>query len=164
MTDHTDLLKLSNQICFLVYRIDREFNAHYRPFLKTLGLTYPQYLVMLVLWEEDGIPIGSICTRLKLDTGTISPLLRRLEKLGHIRRQHSTIDERSYLIHLTPQGRELKARATSVPHCLLDSMCMTFDDYLSARHDLERLLQRVERTKLSPTDTAMPPGLDHEAL
>lgn len=145
MAENEDLLKLSNQICFLVYRIDREINAHYRPFLKELGLTYPQYLVMLVLWEQDGLPIGNICTQLKLDTGTISPLLRRLEKLGHIQRQRSKTDERSYHIYLTPQGTALKAKARNVPQRMLDSMCMTFDGYTNAKGDLENLLQQVQR-------------------
>lgn len=146
MAANDDLLKLSNQICFLVYRIDREINAHYRPFLKELGLTYPQYLVMLVLWEKDGLPIGSICTQLKLDTGTMSPLLRRLEKLGYIQRERSKTDERSYYIRLTPQGHALKEKALSVPQRMLNSMCMTFDSYTTAKADLEQLLEQVKRT------------------
>mgnify|MGYP006395178641 FL=1 len=93
-------LLLSNQLCFLVYRLDREINARYRPLLAELGLTYPQYLVMLVLWEEDNLSISAVCERLKLDTGTISPLIKRLEGLKLVKRKRSKEDERSVRVML----------------------------------------------------------------
>ncbi len=145
MTKNYDLLKLSNQLCFLVYRIDREINAHYRPFLKELNLTYPQYLVMLVLWEEDGLPIGAICSKLKLDTGTISPLLRRLEMLGMIFRIRSKVDERSYSIHLTDEGKALRERAVEIPENMLSCMNMDFDNYTEVKATLEMLLEQIRR-------------------
>lgn len=108
-------LLLSNQLCFLVYRLDREINARYRPLLAELGLTYPQYLVMLVLWEEDNLSISAVCERLKLDTGTISPLIKRLEGLKLVKRKRSKEDERSVRVKLTQTGSELREKARPIP-------------------------------------------------
>ena len=98
------LLRLDNQICFAVYSAAHAFNRVYKPLLDRLGLTYPQYLVMLVLWERDGVPVKEIGERLFLDSGTLTPLLKRLEQAGLIKRTRSTEDERQVLIGLTVAG------------------------------------------------------------
>ena len=98
-------LRLDNQICFAVYSTAHAFNRVYKPLLDKLGLTYPQYLVMLVLWERDGVPVKDIGERLFLDSGTLTPLLKRLEAAELVKRTRSTEDERQVLIALTPQGR-----------------------------------------------------------
>ena len=104
-------LRLDNQLCFLFHRISRELNAAYRPLLADLGLTYPQYLVMLVLWESDGLGVGEIGDRLALDSGTLSPLIRRMEKGGLVTRERAADDERRVTVHLTEAGRALEQRA-----------------------------------------------------
>ena len=104
-------LLLGNQICFAVYSAAHAFNRAYKPLLERLGLTYPQYLVMLVLWERDGVPVKDIGERLFLDSGTLTPLLKRLEAAGLVKRTRSTEDERQVLIALTPRGQALKEKA-----------------------------------------------------
>ena len=111
-------LRLDNQLCFLFHRIARELDAAYRPLLADIGLTYPQYLVMLVLWERDGLGVGELGERLDLDSGTLSPLLRRLEHAGLVRRERSTSDERRVTIHLTGRGRDLQERAAGIPEAI----------------------------------------------
>src|SRR5580700_4972411 len=113
------LLRLDNQICFAVYSAAHAFNRVYKPLLDRLGLTYPQYLVMLVLWERDGVPVKEIGERLFLDSGTLTPLLKRLEQAGQIKRTRSTEDERQVLIGLTAQGHALKDKARTVPMSIL---------------------------------------------
>src|SRR6202046_3182591 len=105
------LLRLDNQLCFAVISPAPAFNRVNKPLLDRLGLTYPQYLVMLVLWERDGVPVKDIGERLFLDSGTLTPLLQRLEQAGHIKRTRSTEDERQVLIGLTAQGQTLKDKA-----------------------------------------------------
>ena len=105
------LLQLDNQICFAVYSAAHAFNRVYKPLLDRLGLTYPQYLVMLVLWERDDVPVKDIGERLFLDSGTLTPLLKRLEAAQLIKRTRSTEDERQVLIALTPQGQALREKA-----------------------------------------------------
>ena len=107
-------LRLDNQLCFLFHRIGRELTAAYRPLLSELGLTYPQYLVMLVLWESDGLGVGEIGERLALDSATLSPLLRRMEAAGLVERVRDATDERRVTVHLTAEGRALEQRAGEV--------------------------------------------------
>ena len=113
--DYTEVMKLSNQLCFPLYAAARKVTGLYGPALAPLGLTYTQYLVMLVLWEKDGVPVSEICSRLFLDNGTVSPLLKKLEKAGLVRRSRSAEDERVVLITLTEAGRALQERAKDVP-------------------------------------------------
>jgi MarR family transcriptional regulator, organic hydroperoxide resistance regulator len=110
-----DPLALDRQLCFQFYAASHLINRLYAPVLGELGLTYPQYLVMLVLWEGDGISVGSLGRRLHLDSGTITPLLKRMEALGLIRRERDRTDERRVQVRLTEAGRDLRARAVSVP-------------------------------------------------
>ena len=102
---------LGNQLCFAIYSAAHAFNRVYKPLLDRLGLTYPQYLVMLVLWERDGVPVKDIGERLFLDSGTLTPLLKRLEAADLIKRTRSAEDERQVLISLTSQGQALREKA-----------------------------------------------------
>ncbi|MFZ2257937.1 MAG: MarR family transcriptional regulator [Clostridiaceae bacterium] len=110
-----DSLKLDNQFCFSVYALSREITKTYRPFLEQLGLTYTQYLVMIVLWEKDGIPLKELGKNLNLDSGTLTPLLKKLESEGLIQRKRDYKDERNLIIHLTEKGLELCGQAEEVP-------------------------------------------------
>lgn len=136
-------LQLDNQLCFLFHRISRELTAAYRPLLADLGLTYPQYLVMLVLWEDDGLSVGAIGERLSLDSGTLSPLLRRLETNGLVRRRRSAEDERRVTIHLTGQGRALEQRAADVPATLAAHLVDDTAQYEQAKASLRALADRL---------------------
>ena len=107
-------LRLDNQICFAVYSTAHAFNRVYKPLLDRLGLTYPQYLVMLVLWERDDVPVRDIGEKLFLDSGTLTPLLKRLEAAHLVKRTRSSEDERQVLIALTPKGDALRDRLNAV--------------------------------------------------
>jgi len=107
----SDPLQLDDQLCFALYHASRALTRAYGPLLEPLGLTYPQYLVLLVLWEGDGLSVKDIGERLKLDSGTLTPLLKRLEQQGLVARQRGEDDERVVRIHLTPAGRSLRTRA-----------------------------------------------------
>lgn len=111
----TDWLRLDRQICFSLHAASRAFNGVYRVVLKDLGLTYPQYLVMLVLWEQGDLPVKKLGEHLRLDSGTLSPLVKRLEAAGLVRRERSAEDERSVRVRLTDQGTALRERALEVP-------------------------------------------------
>ena len=143
-------LRLDNQLCFLFHRISRELTAAYRPLLADLGLTYPQYLVMLVLWEDDGLGVGEIGERLALDSGTLSPLLRRLEDSGLIQRRREAADERRVTIHLTDAGRALEERAAGVPGALAAQLADDADQYEQAKASLTALVDRLVAARQGP--------------
>ncbi len=111
-------LQLQNQLCFALYAASRAVTELYRPLLNELGVTYPQYLVLLVLWERDTRPVKDLTESLQLDYGTVSPLLKRLESHGLITRRRASDNESRVLVSLTPAGRDLRARATGIPHAL----------------------------------------------
>ena len=111
-------LKLGNQLCFRLYTVSRLITQAYRPLLDPLGLTYPQYLVMLVLWEKDNQTVGDICRRLMLDTNTLTPMLQRMEREGLVVRTHGISDGRQTLVSLTKKGQHLEERAKDVPACM----------------------------------------------
>ena len=113
--DYKEAMKLDNQICFPLYAAARQVVNLYTPVLKPLGLTYTQYLVFLVLWEKDGIPVGEICERLMLDNGTLSPLLKKMQQAGYIERKRSAEDDRVVVITLTKEGRDLQKKVKDVP-------------------------------------------------
>jgi len=113
-----DALRLDQQICFPLYAASNLMTRLYRPLLTELGLTYPQYLVMLVLWETSPIRMGELCQRLYLDSGTLTPLLKRLASAGYLSRERDPGDERRVVLTLTPAGLALKQRALSVPIAL----------------------------------------------
>ena len=113
--DDQEAMKLINQLCFPLYAAARHVTGLYTPVLKPLGLTYTQYIVFLVLWEKDGQPVGEIGEKLLLDNGTLSPLLKKLEQAGYVRRERSREDERVVVITLTEAGRALREKAKDVP-------------------------------------------------
>ena len=113
--DYRELMKLSNQLCFPLYAAARKVTGLYTPFLHELHLTYTQYLVMLVLWEQDEIPVSEICKKLYLDNGTVSPLLKKLEQEGLLYRSRASEDERVVRVSLTEDGRALQEKAKEVP-------------------------------------------------
>lgn len=115
-----DQLKLDNQLCFRIYTASRLITQAYRPLLEPLELTYPQYLVMMVLWEQDNRLVGDICHRLMLDTNTLTPMLQRMEKNGLVVRTRGIADGRQTLVSLTRKGRRLEEQAKSVPICLAE--------------------------------------------
>jgi len=110
-----DALRLDNQLCFALHAASRAMTAAYQPLLEELGITYPQYLVLLTLWEEDGARVSRIGERLYLDSGTLTPLLKRLEGRGLVERRRSTADERVVEVFLTGEGKRLRRRAEAVP-------------------------------------------------
>jgi len=114
-----DQLKLDNQICFPVYAASRLIIREYQPHLDKLGITYPQYLVLLVLWEEDGISVNDIAHKLILNTNTVTPLLKRMETLGLVSRIRSEEDERKVIVRLTEKGSAMKAEAAHIPYSLM---------------------------------------------
>ncbi len=113
--DYKEAMKLGNQLCFPIYAAARAVTSAYTPYLKKLGLTYTQYILFLVLWEKDGLTVGEICKRLMLDSGTLSPVLKKLRQEGYIEKTQSTTDERSFIISLTEKGRTLQEKAKEIP-------------------------------------------------
>lgn len=113
--DYHESMLLSHQLCFPLYAAARSVTGLYTPLLKPLGLTYTQYIVLLVLWEKDGMSVTDIGKRLRLDNGTLSPLLKKLEKAGYVERQRSREDDRVVVITLTEAGRNLQQRAQDIP-------------------------------------------------
>jgi len=138
-----DPLLLGNQICFAVYSTAHAFNRVYKPLLDRLGLTYPQYLVMLVLWERDDVPLKDIGEKLFLDSGTLTPLLKRLEAQGLIKRTRSTEDERQVLIALTSKGHALKEEAKAVPQAILSSSACPVGELVTMKNELVALRDRL---------------------
>ena len=136
-------LRLDNQICFAVYSAAHAFNRVYKPLLDKLGLTYPQYLVMLVLWERDGVPVKDIGERLFLDSGTLTPLLKRLEQAGLVRRTRSTEDERQVLIALTAQGQALKEKARAVPQSILAASACSVGELSTLKNEIVALRDQL---------------------
>jgi DNA-binding MarR family transcriptional regulator len=135
----TNELALDRQVCFALYSASRATTAVYRPMLERLGITYPQYLVLLVLWEKDGRGVREIGAALDLDTGTLSPLLKRLERLGFIERRRLVTDERRVEIHLTDAGSALRQQALDIPRQLAGKTGMAVADLEKLRDALVAL-------------------------
>ncbi|CAL9480170.1 MULTISPECIES: MarR family winged helix-turn-helix transcriptional regulator [Streptomyces] len=136
-------LLLDQQLCFALYAAQRAVTAAYRPLLDDLGLTYPQYLVLLVLWERGEIPVKELAAALRLDYGTVSPLLKRLEAAGLVRRERSARDERSVRVAVTGRGEELRERAARVPGALLAATGLDTAEVARLRAELGVLAQRA---------------------
>ncbi|PXW30217.1 UNVERIFIED_CONTAM: DNA-binding MarR family transcriptional regulator [Williamsia faeni] len=132
-------LRLDNQLCFALYSASRATTAAYRPMLHALGLTYPQYLVLLVLWEEEAITVRRLGQRLHLDSGTLSPLLKRLEAAGYLHRNRSPSDERSVEVTLTDAGRELESKAQCIPEQLFTATGLNPDEAEALRNAVQLL-------------------------
>lgn len=138
-------LALDNQVCFPLYAAARATQRAYRPLLEAIGLSYPQYLTMLVLWEQDGVAVREIGDRLHLDSGTLTPLLKRLEARGLIERHRRSSDERVVEISLTEAGRELRNQAESIPAELLCEFDLTAEALAELRGSLNQLLAKLTR-------------------
>jgi DNA-binding MarR family transcriptional regulator len=136
-------LLLGNQLCFAIYSAAHAFNRFYKPLLDRLGLTYPQYLVMMVLWEQDGLPVKEIGERLFLDSGTLTPLLKRMEAAGLVKRTRSTEDERQVIIALTAQGEGLKERARSLPLSILAASECSVAELATLKKEVEALRDKL---------------------
>lgn len=142
-------LKLENQLCFPFYAVSRLIIRAYQDDLDALGITYPQYLVMMVLWENDGLTVNEIATKLILNTNTITPLLKRMETLDLLTRTQSETDQRKVLISLTEQGKDMREKAAEIPYRLLQKLNIdTTDTKIAAMinlktqlHDLIKLLE-----------------------
>src|SRR3954471_9717904 len=138
-------LMLSSQLCFAIYSTAHAFNRVYKPLLDKLGLTYPQYLVMLVLWERDGVPVKDIGERLFLDSGTLTPLLKRLEAADLVKRTRSTEDERQVLIALTPKGEALREKAKAVPESILAASACSVGELVATKNEIVALRDRLNK-------------------
>jgi DNA-binding MarR family transcriptional regulator len=136
MSDEIDRLALANQICFAAYSASHAFARRYKPLLSALGVTYPQYLCLLVLWEQDGLSVKAIGERLLLDSGTLTPLLKRLEGMGLIKRQRDGADERVVRISLSARGRELRATAETIPPALMQATGCSAHELTALREGL----------------------------
>ncbi|MFD9585612.1 MarR family winged helix-turn-helix transcriptional regulator [Streptomyces sp. NPDC059980] len=146
-----DFLRLDQQICFSLNAASRAFGGVYRVILKDLGLTYPQYLVMLVLWEHGELPVKRLGEHLRLDSGTLSPLLKRLEAAGLVVRERSTRDERSVQVRLTEEGGALRERAVSVPRRIAAATGADLEEIRELRDRLDRLTAALDRAARSET-------------
>ncbi|ULL13165.1 MarR family transcriptional regulator [Paenibacillus sp. H1-7] len=141
--DKDELLKLDNQLCFAVYACSREITKMYRPHLEELGLTYTQYVTLLVLWETDRVTVKELGSRLYLDSGTLTPLLKRLEQMQLIRRVRDSKDERNVLIELTEQGSQLKEQAYEIPRKVFCNMGLNTEELAEWREKLTGLLHNI---------------------
>lgn len=126
-----DSLHLSNQLCFPFYAISKEITKRYRPLLEPLNLTYPQYLVMLVLWEKDQLALKEIGARLHLDSGTLTPLINKLISTGYIEKARNPQDERQLIVQLTTRGRSLEKEAATIPEQLVEVLGLKEYEYLA---------------------------------
>ncbi|MCB9947548.1 MAG: MarR family transcriptional regulator [Rhodospirillaceae bacterium] len=140
-----DALGLGEFLCFAVYAAGHAFNRVYKPLLSRLGLTYPQYLVMVALWEQDDRTVGSLGARLSLDSNTLTPLLKRLEAAGLLARTRDLADERQVRVRLTAPGRTLRAEASDIPRCVLQATGLTPEDAGRLQREIAALREALER-------------------
>ncbi|KAB2339821.1 MarR family winged helix-turn-helix transcriptional regulator [Actinomadura rudentiformis] len=150
-TASEELLRLDNQVCFALHATSRAFDATYRPLLRDLGLTYPQYLAMLALWEHGTLTVKELGLALRLDSGTLSPLLKRLEAAGLVRRERSPQDERSVVVTLTAQGEALREKAVNVPRRILASTGLSERELIELRRSLERVTAALDAATTEAT-------------
>lgn len=137
------MLLLDNQFCFALYSTSLAMTRLYKPLLDELGITYPQYLALLVLWERDGLSVSALGERLLLDSGTLTPLLKRLEASGLVSRLRAVEDERRVHITLTPAGRTLKAQAAKIPGCIMNATQCTIPELLALTQQMQALRQQL---------------------
>ena len=142
-TTPNDMLRLDNQLCFALYSTSLAMTKVYKPLLEELGLTYPQYLAMLVLWERDGLMVSELGQKLYLDSGTLTPLLKRLEASGYISRIRDVEDERRVYITLTSSGRKLKTRAAKIPGCILSASQCSVPELMNLTGQVQALRQQL---------------------
>ncbi|TWJ02388.1 DNA-binding MarR family transcriptional regulator [Mucilaginibacter frigoritolerans] len=140
-----DFLKLEDQACFPVYALSRVLTAHYKPILEGIDLTYPQYLVMLVLWEHQQLSVKEIGEKLLLDSGTLTPLLKKLESKKLINRNRSNEDERVVMINLTAGGTALREKAKAVPESFKCSLGLSIEEMVALRDSIKIILERTKQ-------------------
>jgi len=136
-------LRLDNQLCFALYSASLAMTKLYKPLLETLQLTYPQYLVMLVLWETDGMSVSALGERLYLDSGTLTPLLKRMQAGGLLHRRRSAEDERRVEVFLSPEGRALKAKAISIPACVVAASACPIPELMTLTGQIQTLRDQI---------------------
>ncbi|RFB91965.1 MarR family transcriptional regulator [Rhizobium leguminosarum bv. trifolii] len=141
-----DQLKLDNFICFAVYTASHALNRVYKPLLEALGLTYPQYLAMVALWEQDGQSVGGLGEKLFLESSTLTPLLKRLESAGYIRRERSSEDERVVVIRLSDEGKRLKEKAIGIPGCVVEASGREAVDLTRLQAEIVALREALDRS------------------
>lgn len=137
-------MKLDDMLCFAVYSAGHAFNRVYKPLLDRLGLTYPQFLVMICLWNEDAVPVGRIVEQVGLETSTLTPLLKRLEALGHVARRRSERDERQVIVTLTEKGRALRSELGEIARCVFDASSLPLDEFVALNRSLRKLADSLE--------------------
>ncbi|MDH6140492.1 DNA-binding MarR family transcriptional regulator [Kitasatospora sp. GP30] len=147
-------LRLDNQICFALHAASRAFNALYRDVLSELGLTYPQYLVMLVLWEHGELGVKQIGEQLRLDSGTLSPLLKRLEANGLVRRERSAVDERSVTVRPTATGAALREQAARLPRRIAAATGLDVAEVAQLRDRINKLTAALDTAELPDSPAA----------
>lgn len=145
MMEKSESLKLDQQICFPLYVLSKEITGLYRPILQELDLTYPQYLVMMVLWEQEGLTVSAIGEKLFLDSGTLTPVLKRLESKGLINRIRNKSDERMVLLFLTEQGKDLRQQAFCIPQKLLSQINIKIEDLENFKETLTQLINNLKK-------------------
>ncbi len=150
-----ELLKLDNQLCFSIYAASRAITRAYRPILEKYGLTYPQYLVLLILWETEDLTVNEIGRRLYLDSGTLTPLLKRMESTQFIERHRSANDERKVEIRLGPKGQELRRKAITIPETLIETNHLDAGEVMRTKvmvdQILTKLLECSDQDQLDPS-------------
>ncbi|MBU3110703.1 MarR family winged helix-turn-helix transcriptional regulator [Clostridium lacusfryxellense] len=144
-----EALKLDNQLCFALYACSREITKLYKPFLDKLGITYTQYISLLVLWEKDNITVKSMGKKLHLDSGTLTPLLKKLEAMNLVTRVRDTVDERNVYVSLTPNGIELKKMAIEIPNKLFCCTGLSLESAVVLKENISSLL-----LSLTPSDNS----------
>ena len=135
----TDKIRLNDLVCFAVYSANNAFNRFYKPIMAELGLTYPQFLVLMALWETDGQSVGRLGERLGLESNTLTPLLKRMETAGVVERRRDKEDERRVTVHLTKAGKDLEAKAGALLACVPEATGMTAEELVGLRNGMERL-------------------------
>jgi DNA-binding MarR family transcriptional regulator len=138
-------LRVGEFLCFAVYSASHAFNRVYKPLLDELGVTYPQYLAMVLLWEQDDQTVGSLGEKLFLESSTLTPVLKRLEALGHVKRTRDPLDERQVRVRLTERGRELREKAREIPGCILEASNLEIDELLRLQSEIVALRSALER-------------------
>lgn len=156
MKTPANILDLDAQLCFALYSSSLAMTKVYKPLLAELGLTYPQYLVMLALWQHGTLGVGELGARLFLDSGTLTPLLKRLEANGLVRRVRSHTDERRVHIHLTESGHALRQRARAVPGCLLQATGCSMPELQTLTRQVQALRSRLAQAHIHTSD--IPPA------
>ncbi|QOS97378.1 MarR family transcriptional regulator [Brevibacterium sp. JNUCC-42] len=137
------MLALDQQLCFSIYACSREICRLYRPHLEEMGLTYPQYLVLLILWDKHSCTVKQLGQLLYLDSGTLTPMLKRLEAMGLVKRERSTTDERTVNVTITDKGKELQGRADGIKNALVESTAISMEEFGSLLVQMQAMLERI---------------------